>query len=67
MKGQGSRTLRILLTGFVARNFALGCGLGVEAVIRGAPSLWRIAELFFDFALLSLMLTRAPALLTPKP
>ncbi len=67
MKGQGSRTLRILLTGFVALNFALGCGLGIGAVIRGAPSLWRIAELFFDFALLGLMLTRAPALLTPKP
>ena len=63
MKGQGSRTLRILLTGFIALNFALGCGLGVGAVIRGAPSLWRIADLFFDYALLSLMLARAPALL----
>ena len=67
MKGQGSRTLRILLTGFVALNFALGCGLGIGAVIRGAPSLWRIAELFFDFALFGLMLTRAPALLKSRP
>jgi hypothetical protein len=63
MKGQGSSALKILLTGFIALNFALGCGLGVEAVIRGAPSLWRIADLFFDYALLSLMLARAPALL----
>ena len=63
MKGQGSSALKILLTGFIALNFALGCGLGVEAVIRGAPSLWRIADLFFDFALFGLMLTRASALL----
>lgn len=63
MKGQGGRVLRLLVGGFIAFNFALGCGLGVVAGIRDAPALWRIAYLFFDLTLLALMLTRGPALL----
>jgi hypothetical protein len=64
MKGQGKRRSSVLVTGLVVLLLALGLGTGLIAVIVDTPSLWRIADLFFDFALLATMVSRGPALLS---
>jgi len=63
MKGQGGGRLSRLFAGFAILFFALGCGTGILAGFKDAPSLWRIADLFFDFALLITMLVRGPSLI----
>ena len=63
MKGQASNRLSRTLTGAIVLFFTMGCGTGLIAVIEDTPSLWRIADLFFDFALLSMMVSRGPSLL----
>ena len=65
MKRQGSNRLRRTPTGAIVLFFTIGCGMGLIAVIEDmpSPSLWRIADLFFDFALLSMMVSRGLSLL----
>lgn len=62
MRGQGGRRFDCIFTGLIALLFALGCGTGIVALFAAAP-LWRIADLFFDFALLALIFKRGPSLL----
>ena len=64
MEGQGSHRFRRLLTGTIVLLFGLGCGTGLLAVVGDASSLWPIADLFFDFTLLTMMVSRGPSLLT---
>jgi hypothetical protein len=64
VKGQGKRSLSFLVTGGVLLLFTVGLGMGLIAVIEDSASLWRIADLCFDLALLGLMVTRGPTLVT---
>ena len=63
MKGQGKGRLNVLVAGFAVLLLTLGLGTGLIAVIVDAPSLWRIADLFFDFTLLTTLVSRGPSLL----
>jgi hypothetical protein len=63
MRGQGAGWVATLwVAGFIL-NLSLGCAAGLIAVIAQASSLWPIANLFFDFALLATMIYRGPALM----
>lgn len=53
---------RFFRIGFIV-TFTLGCLSGLLAVIEHLPSQWRIADLFFDVALLITMIYRGPSLL----
>jgi hypothetical protein len=44
-------------------TFTLGCLSGLIAVVAQVPSHWRIADLFFDVALLITMICRGASLL----
>ena len=64
MKGQGERSWSFLVTAAAVALFTAGLGMGLIAVIEDSASLWRIADLGFDLALLALMVIRGPSLLT---
>jgi hypothetical protein len=64
VKGQGKRRLSFFVTGAAVLLFTVGLGLGPIAIIEDSSSLWRIADLCFDLALLAIMVTRGPTLLT---
>jgi hypothetical protein len=61
--GTRRRVLAHLTTGVVGTLCAAGVLTGVAAAVRCEVPLWRIADLFFDFALLALLIARGPALL----
>jgi len=63
MEGQGARGLRLLISGLIVFTFALGVGAGIFAVLGNTPALWRIADLFFDCALFTTMVSRGSSLL----
>jgi hypothetical protein len=52
-----------LFTAAFTVTFALGCLSGLIAVLERVPSHWRIADLFFDVALLITMIYRGASLL----
>jgi hypothetical protein len=62
MEGQGGCFSR-LMAGAIVLLWGLGCGVGLLAAIGAAASLWPIADLCFDLALLSIMVSRGPSLL----
>jgi hypothetical protein len=61
-KGQGGCFSR-LMAGAIVLLLGLGAALGLLAAIAAASSLWPIADLCFDLALLSMMVSRGPSLL----
>jgi hypothetical protein len=63
MRGQGAGWFATLLVAGFILNWSMGCAAGLIAVFAPASSLWRIANLFFDFALLATMIYRLPALM----
>jgi hypothetical protein len=54
--------MRVLMRGLITLPFTAGLGTGLVAIIRDTPPLWRTADLFFDLALLIMMLSRGRAL-----
>lgn len=63
MEGQGARKLRFLVTGIFVLILLAGLGTGAAAELQRNASLWKIADLYFDVALLITMAMRGPALL----
>jgi hypothetical protein len=62
MKGQAVDWFaKFFIAGFIV-NLLLGYAIGCIAVVAQLPSLWAIADLFFDFALLLTIIFRGPAL-----
>lgn len=61
-KGQGGWFSR-LMAGAIVLLLGLGVALGLLAAIAAASPLWPIADLCFDLALLSMMVSRGPSLL----
>ena len=57
------RTLAQLTAGVIGALFLAGVLTGLAAAMRSDPPLWRIADLFFDVALFTLLIVRGPALL----
>jgi hypothetical protein len=62
MKGQGVDWFATFFIAGFTVNLVLGCAIGCIAVVAQISSLWAIADLFFDFALLLTMIYRGPAL-----
>jgi hypothetical protein len=60
-EGQGGGFSR-LMAGAIGLLWGLGVALGLLAAIAAASSLWPGAQLCFDLALLSMMVTRGPSL-----
>jgi hypothetical protein len=59
-KGQGGWFSR-LMAGAIVLLMGLGVALGLLAAIVAPSSLWPIADLCFDLALLSMMVSRGPS------
>jgi len=66
MTGQHTTHLNRVFTGVIVMLWVLGCGVGVLAAWSGTPSLWQIADLFFDLGLLVTMVSRGGSLLRPS-
>jgi hypothetical protein len=65
MTGQHTTHLNRVFTGVIALLLVLGFGVGGLAAWSGTPSLWQIADLFFDFSLVVTMVSRGGSLLRP--
>jgi hypothetical protein len=63
MRGQGGgRWGKVLTAGFILAMI-LGCAMGLKGVVQSSAAQWRIADLFFDVALLVTLVYRGPALM----